>query len=543
VTFDKPPSPPAPLRDRTLFLFFLLLVTVCRLPSFFRSSLDWDESLYLLVADQWLHGHPPYTVVWDNKPPGIYALFAATLAAFGRSLFPIRALACVAVATSCFFVFRIGKLLEREGWLVGLGAGCLYAALTLNNGGLAANTETFFPAVSMAAVFLVLSTIGAGQTHDAGGPRGSTVRLGAAGLLFGLAVEIKYVVLFDVAAASLVLALALPWRQATKPSFAALARGLGALGVGLLVPVVGVTLLFGATGHFTEYWATNFVANRVRTIGQPFDPSMMGRALAGQLRANFPFWVAPPVLLGTLRATGKLEGNDYRSFVRAATVWFLCCLVCLFGLFRTALYEHYFLQLAPWFALLTALALVRLVVRPAPKPHARRGASRAVLALVGAVFFFQQAWPHLVEGGTQIYFRVVLGRASWPDPPSDVADYLAPRLRAADAIYVVDAEPVIYFLTGARLPTRFVFPPFLVRHRDLPNIAGVSPLDELTRIMTTRPTYVLKRARDDDPDYVPEDQAFFAVLRTFLRRDYTLERSIDGLEIYRANAPPVAPPR
>ena len=41
---------------------FLLLAVLLRLPVLHRSVLDWDESLYVLMARDWLAGHLPYSL-------------------------------------------------------------------------------------------------------------------------------------------------------------------------------------------------------------------------------------------------------------------------------------------------------------------------------------------------------------------------------------------------------------------------------------------------------------------------------------------------
>ena len=66
-----------PLPDAVIALLFFVATLVTRIPVLSRSVLDWDESLYFIMAQQWRLGHLPYTTVWDNKPLGIYAIFAA----------------------------------------------------------------------------------------------------------------------------------------------------------------------------------------------------------------------------------------------------------------------------------------------------------------------------------------------------------------------------------------------------------------------------------------------------------------------------------
>ena len=54
-----------------------LWVFTARFASFAFGIADQDEAFYLLHGGLWLQGAPPYTAVWDVKPPGLLLIFAA----------------------------------------------------------------------------------------------------------------------------------------------------------------------------------------------------------------------------------------------------------------------------------------------------------------------------------------------------------------------------------------------------------------------------------------------------------------------------------
>ena len=56
-------------RPLVVFAGFLALTLWLRRFTYVLSALDWDESLYLLMARSLLEGHLPYTAIYDNKPP------------------------------------------------------------------------------------------------------------------------------------------------------------------------------------------------------------------------------------------------------------------------------------------------------------------------------------------------------------------------------------------------------------------------------------------------------------------------------------------
>src|SRR5882672_1625942 len=88
-------------RPRSLggaFLLSLVAATCLRAFSFGTTGLDWDESLYIVIAQQWLNGAIPYNAIWDLHPMGVPALFTLATAIVGDGLLAARLAALLAVA-------------------------------------------------------------------------------------------------------------------------------------------------------------------------------------------------------------------------------------------------------------------------------------------------------------------------------------------------------------------------------------------------------------------------------------------------------------
>ena len=92
-------------------------------------------------------------------------------------------------------------------------------------------------------------------------------------------------------------------------------------------------------------------------------------------------------------------------------------------------------------------------------------------------------------------------------------------------IYVVDYEPVVYFLAGARLPTRYALP-VLLAEEGFGSFAGVDALSELHAIMAQEPVYVIARSG-------PPTSVFYEELGEYLNARYTLETTIRQIQLYR----------
>src|SRR5271156_5147134 len=111
-----------------------------RFVAFYSPVINWDETIYALVSNAWVHGHPPYTTVWDNKPPFLYALFAIFEMIVPDPIIAIRTLGILAAATAAVLVWRIAK--ERGASNHSAFCGSLaFAIASISNGGLATNAE------------------------------------------------------------------------------------------------------------------------------------------------------------------------------------------------------------------------------------------------------------------------------------------------------------------------------------------------------------------------------------------------------------------
>ena len=96
-----------------------------RAPSFRVSVIDWDESLYLVIALRWLQGALPYVSVWDQHPIGLPALLLFLTWIGCDGLLAARVAGTLAVAATAAVLYLFGtRLLSRPS--VGLLAGILY---------------------------------------------------------------------------------------------------------------------------------------------------------------------------------------------------------------------------------------------------------------------------------------------------------------------------------------------------------------------------------------------------------------------------------
>src|SRR5260370_10944012 len=105
--------------------------------------LERDEGEYAYIAQRWLSGEVPYQGSFDQKPPGVFAVYATILRFAGTSPAAIQWAAQLYTLGTLALVFLLGRRLFSP--LVGLLAALLTALLTTDAGMWcnAANTELF----------------------------------------------------------------------------------------------------------------------------------------------------------------------------------------------------------------------------------------------------------------------------------------------------------------------------------------------------------------------------------------------------------------
>ena len=188
--------------DRTALWLGLALVgwiALLRWPFFLYQPTGYDEGLYLAAAVRMLDGARLYTDVWDNKPVGIYLVYAAIAATLGSSRFTVNLASALAVLASASRVYLIGR--DAVSRRTGIIAAFVLPAYSLDIGADGANTETFMMALQCLSVWLLV--------RHCREPRPVGRHLRAAfvfGLLQGALLQMKFVSAFDTAAIGLALA-------------------------------------------------------------------------------------------------------------------------------------------------------------------------------------------------------------------------------------------------------------------------------------------------------------------------------------------------
>ncbi|MCX8134641.1 MAG: glycosyltransferase family 39 protein [Roseococcus sp.] len=481
-------------------LLLPLLAAGLRWASFLPSVIDWDESLYILQAREWLRGNWPITGVWDMHPVGAPAMIALAFIVFGESIAAVRLLGVICVAATGYALIALARAMGG-GRALGFAAAVLYAGHSIMLGGLSSNTEILFAPLVVSALALAL----------AGGP--PWPRLFGMGGLIGLALLIKPVVTPEGCLAFALLAW--PWLRARRWRSLLLAA-LAYLGM-CLAPTALAGAVYALRGEFTEWAEATLLAPFVYAAAGVTLETALYRVTVAALALR---WLLVLALLLPLALLRWPEATLCRIALFGLG-WLLAAAVAVVG--PRHFFPHYFLILLPPLSLLAAAGLFA----------AARGltAGRAAPFALGLSLLVSL---DLVGGDLQT--RLARGFAMGsPDTPRRIAAIVNDELRPGETIFVPNYQPVVYFLTQAALPTRFPFPVHLTG--SFGRLAGVDTDAEVARILAARPRFIVL----DRSEWFSMRPSAMAMLTEAIEEHYELAASFveerGTVELYRLLEP------
>ena len=449
--------------DIGVFVILLALTIVVRAGALFVSVIDWDESLYALVARELMRGHLPYTTLWVNKPPGLFLIIAAGLKLFGTNVIALRLVADIAVALRAFLIHRLGMAF-REGRAIGIIGAVFYIAATAEGGGLATNSEIFLVPLLCAALLVVLAP----QANRSRLRSRSAVWLG---LWLGLALQVKETAIIESVA---IVAVALLFWRIDLVRFTLIAA-MAAL------PTAIALGCYALAHQLPAYLDANLYSSQrfSQFIGLP--PADVGLTMLREAGLLAPLPLLAPIAI----AIGLVDHNmstTTRAMIAALSLWLAASFLDLLVVREYA--GHQFVLLIPSMALLSAYALWYFASRLA-HAHARSWVAAAL-----AIVYLAHAVPALLHDVRIVRERIATGNPAAGDEYSLVAQVVKEKMQGDRSLFVMHSQPVVYLLAGADIPSRYAYPPFfeyLVQEQ----IAGIDGASEVRRVRLSKPHFLL----------------------------------------------------
>jgi hypothetical protein len=471
------------------------LACALHLPSFLRPLADLDEGSYAAMACRLLSGGDVYKGAVENKFPGVFYVYKAIFAAFGRyDMFAVHAVVtAVAIATA----FVVGAIARRAaGEQAGRWAAVLYIiySAAYYPKMLAGNTEMFAVLPGALTVWCYL------RARDRG-----FVWMLAAGACGALALLCKQVALASFAAVcadrfftGIVGARREPLRAL---------RDLSLLLVGFAVVVAAMVIHLRAIGVWDDavFWTWTYVFHYYMPAGSA------GGGLAWNLVTSFlPFLAcAGPMVLLAVRG---------RAQAPSVVVWWLVGNAAA-GMVGGRMYGHYFLLFVPALATLAGIG--------APVVSAVwRGWIVRVLAVMSAAFFVVAV---LWETPTD---------SLWSPSPDyrKAAAYVADHTSRDDGIFVWGWFPALYVAADRCPSTRFVYTHIHSGNNTTAGDLGHNVPEAWDMLMTdleaAPPAYVLDTSPGRYTDYAfpPEN---YPRLWAFISAHYEVETTVEGVRMFK----------
>jgi hypothetical protein len=565
-------SPQKVPNSRTWFLVGLALVFLRGLPNL-RYPLGRDQATYCVIGQGLLHGQLLYRNLWDNKPPGIFYVYALIVKVFGPAMWCVGVVDILwLLAISCCIFFFARRYLGPPAAALAM---VFNAVRHCRQGYIhAAQPEAFLMLCVFGAWFLLRrGAATAGQTTGSPASEGVTNKVETAppfsslrpkqgfllvgclatGLILGAAFWLKYNAVAFFPFLLLVPFLDFhPWDNgAVRPRLKIsrkdwLVRML-LVAAGFVLAILGVVAYFWVAGAWPAMKEVQFeVLPRYGAGVFHWDFAFLVWALR-QSQFHLGFLTEIMVPLSLLIAWRR------REVALLAPALLMALAAYIAAAMQGRFFPYYFETCYTFFSMFWGYVCVKTWqgfqhLRGVFRQH-KWGLARAMLWLVLAGLVISLLSEESVRVAQQYRF---LGdwwrnpeasyRVYWWQLPLDklsdqlrVINYLKKNSGPDDEVYVWGTAPLINFLAQRRNPSRFV--------SNLGLISTWGPESwrrELVRTLETkRPRYVVVVRNDEIPivSYTMMDSEkylrVYPALADLLKHQYQSEVNLGDFEIYR----------
>lgn len=503
------------------------------LPAF---SFGRDQGIYATVGSGILSGKLPYLHLWDFKPPGIFLVYASAEALFGHNMAAPRVLEAAGLIAMALAMAELSEHWygsKSPGWMGAAIAAIVHVEMDFWHSG---QPESFGGILTIIALWLAV--------------RESSSQLrpwlwGLTGVLLGFCSLLKP----PLGGVGIILVAYLGRQQRTIGRNPLLV-GLGAMVIGAAVPF----LLCAAW-----FWVRHGWPALVWTF-KDYVPGYTALGWQGDHRALEMFYFASVEALTRFSALIVI-GVVAALMLPVLTIYeqsgsFLllgCAVVQITGIaLQGKFFQYHYGATIPLLALVAGLGWHKLWA----KSWARRPTGPLLVAVAAIAALYMRkpvkdvpgTVPERTWARLQYLFRVgdyrtraqldaELHRAADYDLAADrkVAEWVEQNTSPRDSVLVWGFEPVIYWITGRRPATRFIY--------NVPQRSQwqteVSQRLYLDEVRANHPSVVIVQHHDVFPGVTGHitdsaaDLARFPGLERYLADSFEFETSIEDFDLYR----------
>jgi len=407
-----------------------------------------DQAIYAYAGKLLLEGKMNYLYVFDLKPPGIHFLFAFIQFVSGESMFNARIFDICWQVMTAFIIMIIAFRYTKEKYLSLLSAVIYLFLYFRQDYWHTMQTDGSLNLLFAVSVLLLLSG------HD----RHSFLKMFFAGAIFAAALLFKYTIISFLPLLFIIILLD------KKNLFSLRVKNVLVYSAGLVVTGALVILLYYYTGALNAFWDIQFTQTPLYTK-IAYETETKGY-IASQLIKLFTYSVYSPLIILSLIAfvfvilKRKLEFPNLLLFA-----WIFSSLFSL--IIQWKFYYYHFLVIIPSFAIgaVYGLSFIKDLFRN------KTGIYRLVMSLFLIGFSVFAIKPYLQS--YPILFSFLSGKENLESVyvkngfTSDSVFMVGKTLKAAeivknetgieDGIFVWGFDPLIYYLSGRKCVSRFIY--------------------------------------------------------------------------------------
>jgi len=510
-------------RRHLISLLFLTLILVASALPILTYPLGRDQGEFATMGRGLLDGKAPYTDLWNPKPPAIFVVYSLINRLFGENPWAIRLIDLFQFPILAAAVYWLGWRLHRP--LTGLIAVAVVGTLYFS--------ESFWTLSQNDGVALVPMGLAAAltlKTLDAQHPSRWAF---LAGLSAGVVMWFKYP--FALFVGALVVAQIVnrrgAWERLIKDAVAFAAGGLLVLGAGAAI--------LHAHGALAAMIDSARVTSGYTRLSYPslFQEVTWRQAFTDR-------WSHWGLLLPWVLIWPAINRHAVLpAAARIAWLWLTSAVLIL--IVQAKGYDYHWLPILPPAALIAAHS-VSLLIEAAPPLISRRVLGAGAIAGLICVEWLA-IWPGSLgyltgQQDRMVYYDGFRGGDFSAAESQQVADYLRVRAVYGDSLFVYGFRTEIYFLTGLRPATRFIF--------QFPLVGSWYPAawrqENADVLWAALPPYVLVLQGDYMPWVTGRDLDSNSLLQedtelnNWLIHNYTFETQIGGFLIWKRKREPAS---
>ena len=482
-----------------------------------------DPHLFAYIGFQWRHGYIPYLEIWDNKPPGIFAVNALVFYLFPKSF---TALAFVEALYNLGCIGTVYLLMRQ------LGGPVIVASLATASVSVASNLFYYQYGGNFTEVYLLWPATLSMYFFSKASPafQGRWVLL--AGFCSGVAALFKPIGLSPLLAQGTFVFLL--WAVCRGVSGQQLLGSALANGAGALIAWLPFMIYFwahNALGEFVDasltynlyYAAASYVTNLRRGIDAMFNLQPLASVVVCVI-VGAGFYVS---------GCTRVRHNRAPEEESRKALWFWWPLALLWVVFDLAGalaggrgYQHYFLPLTVSLSV-TAGFTYWFLIGGISGAARQAGLHKAIFALVlGPLLLPQMSDIHE-------FIRWVLlpsERHAWTSDEKAVATHLNAVRGPSDTLFTWDYMPVVYFTTEMKSPIRLLHAYYILHSQYAHSKFGQEILRGLKQ---TPPTFLVDRVDNASGKSLTAGDPVYRKFRDFVEDNYVWIHNADTLIVYR----------